>query len=192
MPFPEVPLRGIMARMTRSRYRFFEAEYPYFVTATIVGWLPVFTRPEAVEIVYDSWRYLQQNHALEIYGYVILENHLHLIAKADDLSDVMKKCKSFTARSLIELLERRSASDLLRQLRAHKLLYKTQSEYQVWQEGSHPQQIQSAEMMWQKLEYVHNNPIARGYVDEAVHWRYSSARNYARLPGLIDVVTDWR
>lgn len=104
----------------------------------------------------------------------------------------MKKCKSFTARSLIELPERRSASDLLRQLRAHKLLDKTQSEYQVWQEGSHPQQIQSAEMMWQKLEYVHNNPIARGYVDEAVHWRYSSARNYARLPGLIDVVTDWR
>ena len=192
MPFPEAPLRGIMAGMTRSRYRFFEAEYPYFVTCTIVGWLPVFTRPEAVEIVYDSWRYLQQNRALEIYGYVILENHLHLIAKADDLSNVIKNFKSFTARSLVELLESRKASVLLRQLRAHKLLYKAESEYQIWQEGSHPQQIQTDEMMWQKLEYMHTNPMERGYVDEAVHWRYSSARNYAGSPGLIDVVTDWR
>jgi putative transposase len=69
-----------------------------------------------VEIVYDSWRYLQQNHALEIDGYVVLENHLHLIAKADDLSDVIKKFRSFTARSLIELPDRRSLSALLRQL----------------------------------------------------------------------------
>ncbi|HEV7999545.1 MAG TPA: hypothetical protein VGP63_06685 [Planctomycetaceae bacterium] len=47
-------------------------------------------------------------------------------------------------------------------------------------------------MMWQKLEYIHNNPVARGYVDDPLHWRYSSARNYAGLPGLIEVVKDWR
>jgi putative transposase len=192
MPFPEAPLRGIMAGMTRSRYRFFETEYPYFLTCTIVGWLPVFTRREAVEIAFDSWRYLQQNDGLEICGYVILENHLHLIGKAADLSTMIKNFKSFTARSLVELLERRSASVLLRQLRAHRLRHKTESEYQVWQEGSHPEQIQTEEMMWQKLEYVHNNPVARGYVDDPVHWRYSSARNYAGLAGLIEVVTHWR
>ena len=80
--------------MTRSRYRFFETEYPYFMTCTIVGWLPVFTRPEAVEIVYDSWRYAQRERGLKLFGYVILENHLHLIASAPDLSDVMQRFKS--------------------------------------------------------------------------------------------------
>jgi hypothetical protein len=40
--------------MSRTRYRVFETEYPYFVTCTTVAWLPVFTRPEAVEILYDS------------------------------------------------------------------------------------------------------------------------------------------
>ena len=63
---------------------------------------------------------------------------------------------------------------------------------EVWEEGSHPKQIDSDEMMLQKLEYTHNNPVKRGYVDEPVHWRYSSARNYAGMPGLIDVITDWR
>ena len=80
---------------------------------------------------------------------------------------------------------------LLRQLRAHKLRHKKQSDYQVWQEGSHPKQIETDDMMWQKLEYIHNNPVVRGYVDDPLHWRYSSARNYAGLPGLIDVTTDW-
>jgi hypothetical protein len=47
-------------------------------------------------------------------------------------------------------------------------------------------------MMLRKLEYVHNNPVVRGYVANPVHWRYSSAASHAGLPGLVDVVTDWR
>jgi len=47
-------------------------------------------------------------------------------------------------------------------------------------------------MMRQKLEYIHYNPVERGYVDEPAHWRWSSARNYAGLAGLFPVVTEWR
>jgi REP-associated tyrosine transposase len=178
--------------MTRSRYRVFETEYPYFLTWTIVGWLPVFTRPEAVEIVLDSWRFLQRARGFRLFGYVILENHLHLIASATELAKVVKESKSYTARRLIELLEHRAADVLLKQLRSQKLAHKTESDFQVWQEGSHPEQIQGDEMMWQKIEYIHNNPVQRGYVDDPLYWRYSSARNYAGQPGLIEVVTDWR
>ncbi len=46
-------------------------------------------------------------------------------------------------------------------------------------------------MMRQKVEYIHQNPVERGCVDEAVHWRYSSARNYAGLQGLLEVGTAW-
>ncbi|MBT4865479.1 MAG: transposase [Planctomycetaceae bacterium] len=178
--------------MTRSRDKIYENEFPYFMTCTIVGWLPVFIRPEAVEIIFDSWRHLQQEREFRLFGYVILENHLHLIASAPELTNVMQSFKSFTARRILDLLKRRAAIVLLRQLRANKLRHKTDSEFQVWQEGNHPQQIQDDEMMWQKIEYMHNNPVARGYVDDPLHWCRSSARNYASQPGLIDVVTDWR
>jgi len=44
--------------MSRSRYRIFETEYPYFITNTIVAWLPVFAYPQFARIIFDSWRFL--------------------------------------------------------------------------------------------------------------------------------------
>ncbi len=103
----------------------------------------------------------------------------------------MRHFKSFTARQIIDLLEQRGVQVLLQQLRALKLRHKKESTYQVWQEGSHPQQIRDDEMMLQKIEYIHNNPVVRGYVDDPLDWRHSSARNYAGRSGLIEVVKDW-
>ena len=178
--------------MARTRYRFGEKDYPHFMTWTIVGWLPLFTREEAVEIIFDSWRHLQQHEDFALFAYAILENHLHLIAKSADLSSVVRRSKSYTARRIVDLLKHRHAETLLLQMKAQTLRHKTDSDYQVWQEGSHPQKIVTVEMMWQKIEYIHLNPVRRGYIDDPLHWRYSSARNYARQPGLIDVVTDWQ
>jgi putative transposase len=177
--------------MTRSRYRFGENEYAYFLTCTIVGWLPVFTRQDTVQFIYDSWRFLQDNGRLTIYGYVILENHLHLVASSPAISKEIGDFKSFTARKIVDYLEAHNVRTLLKWLRFLKARHKHDREYQVWQEGSHPEQIKDEEMMRQKLEYIHMNPVKRGYVDEPTHWRHSSARNYAGLAGLFPVRTDW-
>jgi putative transposase len=177
--------------MTRTRYKIYETTHPYFLTCTVVGWIPIFTRQETVEIVLDSWRFLQASERLTLYGYVILENHLHWIASADDLTEQVAAFKSFTARKIIDLLEAKCVQEILGQLERLKAKHKTDRTHQLWQEGSHPQMIQCDEMMWQKLEYIHNNPVVRGYVDDPIHWRRSSARNYAGQPGLIPVSTQW-
>ena len=67
-----------------------------------------------------------------------------------------------------------------------------ESAYQVWQEGVHPQAIVGDEMMLQKLEYLHNNPVKRGLVAAPEHWRYSSAHEWCG--GVEPVLTcdDWR
>ncbi|MEX1232559.1 MAG: transposase [Planctomycetaceae bacterium] len=178
--------------MTRTRYKIVENEYPYFVTGTIVGWLPVFTNSEPAEILFNAWRHQQEHRDLKIFAYVILEIHFHMIASAPDLADVLQRFKSFTARKIVELLEQRGARMLLQQLEWLKREYKEESDYQVWQEGSHPKQIPNDEMMWQKIEYIHMNPVKRGFIDDPLHWRWSSARNYAGQPGLIEVIIDWR
>jgi putative transposase len=180
--------------MTRTRYRFCEAEseYPCFMTCTIVAWQPVFTRPETFQIIYDSWKHLQREKEFKLLAYVILENHLHLIASAPQLAKAMQAFKGFTAHEIIRTLEEHHADLLLRQFEFFKLKHKTKSQHQVWQESSHPQQLRTEEAMWQKVEYIHMNPLKRGFVNDPVHWQHSSARNYAGQSGLIDVITDWR
>lgn len=177
--------------MTRTRYRVCDPRQPHFLTGTIVGWLPIFGRPEAAQIILDSWRFLQDHKRLELFAYVIMENHVHAIASVDDLSKEIGDFKSFTARRIIDLLKARGDHGTLRQLELLRARHKIDREYQLWQEGSHPEVIQGDPMMWQKLEYVHNNPVRRGYVEDPTHWRYSSARNYAGSQGLIAVTTDW-
>jgi REP element-mobilizing transposase RayT len=144
-----------------------------------------------VQIVLDSWRFLQEHDRLVIYGFVIMENHLHFIASSPDLGNEVGDFKSFTARKIIDLLESTKAGILLEQLKHYKERHKIDRTYQLWQEGSHPQLIQDEEMMRQKLEYMHLNPVKRCYVDEAIHWRYSSARNYAGQAGLLPVKIAW-
>ncbi len=175
----------------RTRYKVCNDAYPHFMTCTIVGWLPIFIRPDAVKEVIDSWCFLQRNKRLVLYGYVIMENHLHLIASSNNLAKEIGDFKSFVARKIIDQLEAANVSDLLRQLRYFKAPNKVDREYQLWQEGSHPKMILNDDVMRQKLEYMHNNSVRRGYIDDPVHWRYSSARNYVGLTGLIEVVTDW-
>ena len=177
--------------MPRSRYRISNNTAPHFLTATVNHWLPIFTRTETVNIVLDSWRYLQQQAGMEIYAYVILENHLHLVATSDDLSHDMQRFKSYSAKRIINCLQQRREKGILEMLALFKRPHKTECTYQVWEEGNHPQLIESEQVMRQKIDYIHQNPVKRGYVDLPEHWRYSSARDYAGMDGLIEVKKVW-
>ncbi len=176
--------------MGRSRYKFTETNKSHFMTCTVLHWIPVFTRRETVNILLDSLSYLIQN-GLKLYAYVILENHMHLIAQSERLDRDIARLKSYTAKNLISFLTENRIKIILDQLAFYKKAHKSDRAYQFWQEGVHPELIQSEIMMRQKIEYIHQNPVSRGYVDKSEHWRYSSARNYLGMEGLIEVCTEW-
>jgi len=175
--------------MGRSRYTITEADKSHFMTCTVMEWLPVFTRPEVVQIILDCWQFQQQEKGLKLYGYVVLENHLYFIAQAPNLNKCMQEFKLFTARQIIDHLKNKHVKQILTRLRFAKCAHKTDCEYQFWQEGVHAEMVFSDDIMREKLIYIHNNPVKRGYVDKAEHWRYSSARNYEAQMGVIEVDT---
>ena len=176
--------------MGRSRYQITQPDQPNFMTITVLHWIAVFTRPETVAILLTSLRQLMDK-GLNVYAYVILENHMYLIAQSSELDRDMTRFKSFTARQLIKWLTERNAKTVLDQLAFYKRAHKGDRTYQVWQEGVHPELIQGEEMMRQKVDYIHQNPVKRGYVDKAEHWRYSSARDYLGRDGLLKVIRLW-
>ncbi|RLA74326.1 MAG: transposase, partial [Epsilonproteobacteria bacterium] len=140
--------------MGRSRYKIYEPTHPHLLTCTILNWLPIFTRKESVQIIIDSLKHLQKEENLKLYAYVILENHLHIIAQSDDIGKSMRHFKSFTAKALLKLLQKENAQTLLEQFRFYKKAHKTDRTYQIWQEGYQPKLIQTDAIMIAKINYI--------------------------------------
>ncbi|MGZ6251429.1 MAG: REP-associated tyrosine transposase, partial [Candidatus Chromulinivorax sp.] len=59
--------------------------------------------------------------------------------------------------------------------------------FQLWQQHNNPVELSSKQIAWQKLEYIHQNPVKAGIVEKPEDYLYSSARNYYGLKGLIDI-----
>ncbi len=162
----------------RSRYTFAHPDGIHFLTATVVDWIPVFATRESSQILVDALKFCRTNKGLRLYAYVLMENHLHLVAEAPELSRVIQSFKRHTAKMILEWAEATKRTQLLLQFERCRKSHKRASDHQVWQEGVHPQEIRDRSMLEQKIAYVHNNPVRRGYVDAPEYWRLSSARNY--------------
>ena len=107
-----------------------------------------------------------------------MDNHFHLILSGTELSATIASLKRYTARKIIDQLKIDRKVWLLNQFQYYKKKYKKDSTYQVWQEGVHPQAITSLDIMEQKLNYIHFNPVRKGLVRKPEHWKYSSAVDY--------------
>jgi putative transposase len=177
--------------MGRSRYRVVEDGRSYFITSSTIHWLPLFAVPALAEIVMDSLNFLQQQGRIKLHAWVLMETHFHLVATSQDMSGEMRKVKSYTARRIVDCLKKEGPAFLLNQLRFLKKRHKDQQMHQVWQEGVHPKMIMDERMLGKTIEYVHYNPVKRGYVDTPEHWRYSSARDYGGQKGLVSVDNIW-
>jgi len=140
------------------------------MTCTVLHWIPIFNRHDTVEIILNSLRFLLKGE-FKLYAFVILENHIDLIVKSPDMSRDIARFKSYTANQILSFLkEKKSEKSTM--------------------EGVHSEMIKYEVMLKQKIEYIHFNPVKRGFVDLPEHWRYSSARNYSGSEGLIEVCTE--
>ena len=104
----------------RSRYTIREPGVPYFITCTVVQWIPLFTRKAYFDILIDSLQFCRQHKGLKIYAYVILDNHLHLVVAGDKLTDIIRDFKSYTAKLLIARLEQDQKTWVLNQFQYYK------------------------------------------------------------------------
>lgn len=172
--------------MARS-YKIYDEHFPYFITTGITFGLPLFNDPAVTNTILENLAFMRNKGKIRLTAFVIMENHIHLILQGEDLAAKISRFKSYSARRIIDFLKSRRRSRWLKRLKAVKSPYKTDREYQLWEESFHPKQIVGDKMMLQKIEYIHQNPVNRGYVDKPEHWRYSSARNYAGMESLITV-----
>lgn len=164
----------------------------HYLTIQVVQWVDIFTRHIYRDIVIDSLQYCQQNKGLEIYAYVIMSNHIHLLAKSvnDNLSDIIRDFKRHTSKGIIDAIEKGSESRrewLLMIFRYAAKGHKRNNDYQVWTHENHAEEIFSNDFIEQKIAYIHNNPVRSCIVSKPEEYLYSSARNYAELDNILNV-----
>ena len=176
-----------------SGYRILDQNGLYYLTLTTVGWIDIFTRQCYRDIILDSLKYCQENKGLILNAYVVMSNHLHLIARAEEgkrLSNILRDFKRFTSNQIIKTIqkERESRKDWLLHVMAYHAKYnKNNSMYQLWRRDNHPFFLYTPRFIAQKLDYLHWNPVRAGLVREPEHYLYSSASNYVLGEGLIEV-----
>jgi putative transposase len=159
----------------------------FFLTLTVVGWVDVFIRPQYTQIIIDSLRYCQQHKGLELYAYVVMSSHVHLIAARTEgnLSDVLRDLKAHTARQLLKAItenEHESRRGWMMRLFSYYARPQRQNEqYMFWQKTTYPIALWTPAVIQQKVEYIHNNPVAAGLVTAPEHYPLSSACYFSPL-----------
>lgn len=165
-----------------SELRKANTESPYFITLTIVDWVDVFTRKEYKDIIIKNLNYCQKEEGLHIYAFVIMSNHLHLVVRREhekSLSELLGRFKSITSKEIVKAIQKNKFESrkewmlaIFRQNAKGKKQYK---DYHFWQYTSYPIALDYNYIIDQKIEYIHQNPVVAGIVEESHQYVYSSA-----------------
>ncbi len=150
----------------------------YFITCSIVNKIDIFVYKDFFQIIINSLKFCREKKGLKIFGYVIMPNHLHLIVNAfKNIEGIIRDFKHFTANQIIQKLKEYKRQYILNLLHlAGKQKYN--QNYQVWEHKNYPEIIETEKFFIEKLRYIHDNPVKRGFVIRPEYWLYSSARNY--------------
>jgi REP element-mobilizing transposase RayT len=164
----------------------------YYLTLEIVNWIDIFTRKVYRDILIDSFKYSIENKQFDIFAFVIMSNHVHLLCRSyhDDLSGTLRDIKSFTSKKFLTYIQEENESRrnwMLNLFEFEAKKHKRNTKYQVWTHSNHAEYIFSNKFIRQKLDYIHNNPVKAGIVEHAEDYLYSSARNYAGLDHLLTI-----
>jgi REP element-mobilizing transposase RayT len=182
-----------------TKYKIADQIKPHFVTFTVIDWIDIFIRDDYRSVLIDSIRYCQVNKGLEVYAYCFMTSHIHMIVSTGPdtnlLEGTIRDMKSFTSRKIREVMENTNQIHESRKEWILKRMYQAGKcnnnniDFQFWQQHYHPIELNTNELIDEKLEYIHLNPVAAGFVDIPEAWLYSSARDYSGIAkGAIELV----
>ncbi len=163
----------------------------YFLTITVEGWVDVFTRDIYRNIIIDSLRFCIYKKGLNVYAYVVMSNHIHMIANCNEpfqLQETIRDFKKFTAKRILAQIENGNESrkewmlDLFSSFGQESQRHK---KFKFWKSGNHAIELYNSRFTWNKVNYIHQNPVRANLVNKPTDWKYSSASNYIESESLV-------
>jgi len=121
-----------------------------------------------------------KNYNIDIYGYVIMPEHIHLVVYPRvevSIGKVIGQLKSKSAREILLQLRRENSSLLSRLTIGEKTYF--------WQKRCYDHNCRTPETVLEKINYCHKNPVTRRLVDEPKEWKWSSYRWYEGMDNIV-------
>ena len=137
----------------------FKSQYFYFVTTTAVGHAHLFKQDVIKRIIVDSLHHIRTTRGVKLFIFVIMPNHIHIIAQFSDdypLADMTRDFKKSTARQIYRQFQAEGNAKVLSLLQ--KEGRKVKQEYKVWEDGYDARDVFSKVFLQQKMDYIHHNP----------------------------------
>jgi putative transposase len=144
----------------------------HFLTGNTARRLPVFEQAACCYAFIDVLSNLREEWPFKLIAYVLMPDHIHLIVnpKGGRIRELAGALKSLAARRIID------------EACGFSFLKETPdpdgSIHQVWQESFKALPLWSNWLIWQKINYIHNNPVKSGLVRSAADYRWSSFRSF--------------
>ncbi len=173
-------------------YQISDQEGIYYMTFQIVDWIDIFSRQIYRDIIINSLKYSIKNKGLVIYAFVIMTNHVHIIAQSSNgkLSSTIGDIKKFTSKTIIRTVQtiNESRADwMLNRFQFNAMQHMRNKTWQVWTHENHAVYLYGQKFIQEKMDYLRNNPVRAGLVEHPYDYLYSSARYYAGLDCVLDV-----
>jgi putative transposase len=164
-----------------SELRKANTDHAFFLTLTVAGWVDVFTRRDYCDLIVKNLKYCQRDKGLELFAFVIMPSHIHMVAKHNEgkLNEVIGAFKSFTAKEILKSISENNQESrkewMLHLFKFFGKKYRQNKEYMFWEKTNHPIELFSNSVIDQKIDYIHSNPVAAGFVTDPESYVYSSA-----------------
>ncbi len=145
-----------------------------FVTTSVIDWKPIFKPPAIAREITLQISETMSYYNVSVVGYVVMPSHVHLLLGLNDVSQLSQTVQSFKSLSA-RRLRNSIGTNALWQRRFDDLIVVSELQYH------------------RKLQYIHNNPVKDGFVEQAIDWEFSSARDWLlNKPGLIEIDKEYK
>lgn len=174
--FLALPVQQEMFKYKRKSY--IEIGEIFFWTATINSWQRLLQEDRYKQVIINSLEYLSSKEKIDVYAFVIMPNHIHLIWKTKDKNGketAQGSFLKFTAHEFKKLVKQEGKLSLFKVDAENK-------KHEFWQRDSLAIQLYTQKVAFQKLNYIHNNPLAEHWqlAKNPCDYKYSSAAFYEK------------
>ncbi len=158
-----------------------------FITTTVANWIPIFSVDEAALITLEELNKTLNIYPMTMMAYVLMPSHLHSILYSPQIEELSKFVQCFKS-----IVSRRIKKQ---NIRSYNNVFYSNGQYHLWKPRFDDFVIRNKKQFMTKLNYIYENPVRSGLVDNPIDYKYSSAKEWLTgEKGLvrIDPTIAWR